>query len=72
MKKNDPYYQPGIFLKVRYGTCFIWDEGQVETIGHLHKGQVAIGMGYDGAYYIRVLAPGGIVGTVHDSEVTQV
>jgi hypothetical protein len=58
VKKNDPYYQPGIFLKARYG--------------HLHKGQVAIGMGYDGAYYIRVLAPGGIVGTVLDSEVTQV
>ena len=44
----------------------------METIGHFHKGQVAIGLGYDGRYYIRVLAPGGIVGTVSDSEVTQV
>ena len=64
------YYKPGILLQTRFGQCFIWDESQSKTLGKLKVGEIAIGMGYDGVYYIRVLAPGGIVGTVLDTEVT--
>ena len=66
------YYKPGILLQTRFGQCFIWDETQSKTLRKLKVGEIAIGMGYDGVYYIRVLAPGGIVGTVLDTEVTLV
>jgi len=66
------YYRPGILLQTRFGQCFIWDETQSKTLGHFKVGEIAIGIGYSGSgrWYIRVLAPGGIVGTVLDTEVT--
>ena len=64
------YYRPGILLQTRFGPCFLWDETQDKTLGHFKVGEIVIGMGYSGRWYIRVLAPGGIVGTVLDTEVT--
>lgn len=68
----DPYLKPGILLHTRFGQCFIWDETQNKTLGKLKEDDVAIGMGYIGNYYVRVLAPGGIVGRVLGTEVTMV
>lgn len=69
-KVVDSYHKPGILLHTRYGQCFIWDETQRTTLGHLKRDDIAIGMGYIGKYYIRVLTPGGILGSVLDTEVT--
>ena len=57
------YYKPGILLQTRFGQCSIRDETQSKTLGHFKVGE-------SGRWYIRVLAPGGIVGTVLDTEVT--
>ena len=71
-KVIDSYYKPGILLHTLYGQCPIWNETQRDTLGHLKRDDIAIGMGYIGKYYIRVLTPGGILGSVLDTEVTLV
>ena len=68
----DSYYKPGILLRPRGRSSFIWDEDEKITIGQFKQGEVAIGLGYSGKYRIRILAPGGFLGTVRDIQVTLV